>query len=214
MSEDNSNFDDNQFDEYRDAFQEEPPEEGGGEGGNGGKRNNRPFIIAVAVIGGIFLLAVIALVVYIIFTNSNRTAQVQEETSKINAENTAIAQQATNLFQNEILQLTQKAIPTNTLTPTQVIAVPTNTPAPTETTIAGQIGDAERTATVSAFLTSVAESTSTAAGTPAATQGATSTALPSTGIMDNVGLPGMLAAAVLLIIILFVARRIRLSTNS
>ncbi len=211
MSVDN-NFDDNQFEEYRDAFEPEPGEEGGGEGGPGGGRNNRPFIAAVAVIGGIFLVAIIALVAYILLNGGNRAAQVQNDTAQIDAENTAIAQQATQLFQGEILQLTEKAIPSTTPTPTAVIAVPTTTPAPTETLVVNAIGDAERTATVAAFLTSVAVVTSTAQGTPASAA-ATATALPTTGIMDNVGLPGMLAAAVLLIVVLFVARRIRLSTN-
>ena len=215
MSEENNNFDDNQFEEYRDAFQDEPAEEPGGEPPSGGGRNNRPFIIAIALIGGIFLLAVIGLVVYILLNSGAKTAQVQEDTAQINAENTAIALQATDLYRNEVQLLTEKAIPSATLTATSVIAVPTNTHLPTATQEAGGVSDPERTQTVSAFLTSVAQGTPAASGTPAAAQtaAATSTALPTTGIMDDIGFPGLLAAAVLLIIIVFVARRMRLSTQ-
>lgn len=41
----------------------------------------------------------------------------------------------------------------------------------------------------------------------------TATALPTTGFADEVGLPGLLAMAAVLLIVIFLARRMRLATR-
>jgi flagellar basal body-associated protein FliL len=94
----NENFDDNQFEEYRDQYGED-------EGGNEVKPSgNRPFIIAIAVIGGLFLLAVAGLVVFYLMNAGRSNATVQEETAKINAQNTAVALQATDIYQEQVVK--------------------------------------------------------------------------------------------------------------
>jgi LPXTG-motif cell wall-anchored protein len=81
---------------------------------------------------------------------------------------------------------------TPTASPTPLLAVPTDTPVPTKD---------PRTATVAALLTQAAIAQQT-------TQ-PTSTALPTTGFMDEVGMPGLLGMALLLVAVIFLARRLR-----
>lgn len=209
----NSNFEDNQFEEYRDQYQEEPIDD---DVEVGGQKNNRTFLLAIGVIGGIFVLAVIGLVIFVIMNRGQNAALLQQQAAQINAENTAIARQATEIASQEIQRLTEKAVMPPTWTPTAVVAVATNTPAPTSTSEILAEGDsAARTATVAAFLTQVAQGTPTTAGTPGAgTLVPTSTALPDTGFMDEVGLPGMLGLAFALVLVVFVVRRLRLSTSA
>lgn len=81
---------------------------------------------------------------------------------------------------------------------------------PTATLSAG----AMRTATLGALLTQVAANQA-GAGTPQAGGGArtTATALPATGFADEVGLPGLLGLALGLIVLIFLARTLRLTTK-
>jgi LPXTG-motif cell wall-anchored protein len=81
---------------------------------------------------------------------------------------------------------------TPTSSPTPLLAVPTDTPVPTTD---------PRTATVAALLTQAASAQ--------LTPGPTTTALPSTGFADQVGIPGLVGMAILLIAVIFLARRLR-----
>jgi LPXTG-motif cell wall-anchored protein len=64
-----------------------------------------------------------------------------------------------------------------------------------------------RTATVSALLTQAANAQKTT------TARATSTALPTTGFADQVGLPGLFGATIALLAVVFLARRLRLNSG-
>lgn len=213
----NENNDDNQFEEYRDQFADD--ENGGGER----PPSNRPFLIAIAVIGGLFLLAVIGLVVFYFLNSGRSNTAIQDETAKINAQNTAIAIQATDIYRNEIAKWTEEAANASpSPTATSLIAVASATPEPTQSGIKAVGDSAARTATVAAFLTEIANTTgtpdsgaaaATAAAATAGTLAPTSTALPNTGVMDDIGLPGMFGAALLLIVVLFLVRRLRLSSG-
>ena len=205
--EDNNNFDDNQFEEFQEPYEEEP-----GIGEENGSNGNRRFLLIAGIIGGVFVLLIIGLVIFVLLNRGRTAAQLQEEAARINAENTAIAQQATEIAGQEIMRLTEKAIMPPTWTPTFVLAQPTNTP-PAPATVVVELSSAERTATVAAFLTQVAGGTPTPEGT-AAGPIATTTALPDTGFMDDVGLPGLLGLAAALILVVFIVRRLRLSTNT
>jgi cytoskeletal protein RodZ len=203
---DNNNLDQSPYEEYPDPFREDLSEEG-----NRKKSPNRTFITVLGVIGSIFVLAIIVLIAFVLISRSRTAARFQEQAAQINAENTAIAQAASETAVAAIQRMTEKAMPP-TWTPTTVIARPTNTPVPTKTaTVAGIADSAERTATVAAFLTQVAQNT-TAPRTTATTR-ATSTALPSTGFVEDVGLPGLFGLALALVVIIFLARRLRASTS-
>jgi len=125
----------------------------------------------------------------------NRSGQQQ-------AEQTAIAQQtqqqatiAAGLTKNAADQaLTQTAAVTLTLPPT-------NTPVIAEATATLTETPNPATATVGAAFTQIAASTQTVI--------ATSTALPNTGFADEVGAPGLIIAALALVVVIFLVRRLR-----
>lgn len=224
------NSEHDEYDEFRDSYEEPEPSKSGKPKGGAG----RAFLTIVGVIGAVVVLAVIGLVIYYFVSKGRMTNQFQEEAAKINAENTKIAMQATQTSVEELSQMTQKAILPPTWTPTKLVTTasapsatprPTNTTAPTSTVDPAQA----RTATVVAFLTQSARGTSgtqiaqvsptatsrttQSARTPTSTLFRTPTALPATGFADDVGLPGMLGLAVVLAIVVFLSRRIRLSAH-
>ena len=95
---------------------------------------------------------------------------------------------------------TEQTIPV-VLTPKPEGAIPTPTPVVVVATPTKVTTFDPRTATVAALLTQAAINTQTVVPT--------STALPQTGFADEVGLPAMLILAVLLIAVIFIARRLR-----
>lgn len=200
-----NDFDDTQFEDFssEEAPTESSPEPSGG--GNGGNRN---FMLAVGIIGAIFVISLIGLGLYIFLGQPNQTSALRETAAVINANNTATAMSATDSARLNIESLTKTAgAPTKTPIPTNtpVIAIPSATPNLTATSMAAALSDpAARTATVAAFQTQVAQGTQTTG---------TSTALPQTGFADDIGLPGLLGAAAILLLVIFLARRLRLSQS-
>ena len=163
-----------------------PPEESG----------NRTFIIVAGILGGITLLALICIAVYAFLILPRQRTEREAQVAQVNAQNTQVALALTETAAAKAFTSTPTVTsipPTVTNTPTQVVAVPTNTSVVTVD---------PRTATVSALLTQAAAVTQVGV-TP------TSTALPATGFAEDVGLPGLLGIAVLLIAVFFLARRMR-----
>ncbi|HMD87713.1 MAG TPA: LPXTG cell wall anchor domain-containing protein [Anaerolineaceae bacterium] len=205
-----SDLDNNQ--QYQGFEEETPP---GGPSGS----NNRTFLIAVGIIAGLFLLAVIGLVVYLLlFAGPQNTASKQQATL-ISAENIATSAAATkNAFAAQLaLTPSDTWTPTATqpATSTPVIVQPTDTqtPLPTDTPTPGAVIAQDltaRTQTVAALLTQAAGGGTVASATP----GGTPTALPTTGFADEVGLPGLIGLAVVLLAVIFLARRMRSGGNS
>lgn len=199
-----NDFDDTQFED----FSEEEPTEAGPEPGGTRGGGNRNFMLAVGVIGAIFVISLIGLGLYIAFGQPRQTSTLRETAAVINANNTATAMFATQSAELNIQHLTQTAgAPTHTSIPatnTPVVAIPTATPNLTATGAAAGLSDpAARTATVAAFQTQVAGTKTTG----------TATALPQTGFAEDVGLPGLLGAAAILLLVIFLARRLRLSQS-
>jgi LPXTG-motif cell wall-anchored protein len=177
------------------------------------KPGNRAFIAIIGIIGAITLVAAAVGIGLLYMQNTSKL----DEAAQINAENTMTVQAATQQAYESGLLLTPSAtlipLETEAPSPTPVIVFPTDTPEPTATVepvTAADLGD-PRTATVAALLTQAAQGNPTAAA--AGTLTAQPTALPTTGFADEVGLPGLFGLALLGIVILFVARRLRTSTR-
>jgi hypothetical protein len=206
-------FDDNnnEFDMNQDEDQIPPEGDGGG---------NRVFLIAIGIIGGIFLLSLIGFAAYALLNVPQRNAQRNTEIAQIYALNTATA-----------LAFTQAAEPKGvTPEPSNTSTIPTLTPTigitstdtaipakgvGTETPVVAALPMETLTqqATMAVLLTRVAVAQQTTIPTLAPTRGAAAsaaTALPSTGFADEVGLPGLASLAVILIIVIFLVRRLRL----
>ena len=169
-----------------------------------GESSNRTFMIAAGVLGGIVLLSIACLAVYALVIMPQQNAAQQ---SGVNAQASQQAQV------NEALTATQYAFglsqtPQATDTPeptnTPVVAQPTETNTPEESEFTTTPDPA--TATVAAALSQVAASTGTVLPT--------STALPSSGFADEVGLPGLVIAAMVLVAVIFLARRLRVTPTN
>ena len=199
-----NDFDDSQFEDFSQEPENTPDGEEPQKNDDGGNRN---FRLAVGIIAAIFVISLIGLALYIFLGQPSQTQALRATAAVINANNTATAMSATQAAGLNIQRLTQTAgAPTNTAVPatnTPVVAVATATADLTATSIAAGLADpAARTATVAAFQTQVAASTQITG---------TTTALPQTGFAEDVGLPGLLGAAAILLLVIFLARRLRLS---
>lgn len=186
MSFEESNYDENLPDD------EQLPEE---------SNNNRTFLIAAGILGGIILISIACLVgVYLFSQNNNAQANAQADAA------TQTAQVASN-FINDALTATFQAsiLPTATEPPTAtaVVNVATNTPIvdPNATSALAAGTPAAATATVGAALTQAAIAQLTIVPT--------TTALPQTGFVDDVGVPGLVVMALAFIIVIMMARRLR-----
>ena len=187
------------FNDFRDQYDDETPaeEEAPPPGG-------RSFITVVGIIGGIIVLAALALVGYFLFTRGTLATRFQQQAAQLNAQNTAVAATATYA---SMAQMTQKAIlpPTWTPVPQNTAVQASPTPKPTNTVAVPTADEAAKNSTATAR----ASATNRVSATPLKT----ATALPQTGFADEVGLPGLLGLALGLVIVVFAARRIRLSTS-
>ena len=218
-----SDFDENPFEDLDDSSFDDFEEEGFTSEETGkntvSKSRNRNFIIALGVLGGVFIIAVIILVIAAtVILPRTREARMQEA-AEINAQNTATSIAATNyaIAQAQAALPTDTPVPTNTLepSPTPVVVFDTQTPSPTvdltatsEKGIGGPaLEDADRTATISALLTQAASG-----GTALASSATpTPTSLSDTGFADDLGLPLLFGSAILLVFVIFFVRRLRFS---
>lgn len=163
--------------------------------------SNRTFLIAAGILGGIVLLSLACLAGYWLVIRPQQLAANQSgeqnaqatQNAQINAALTATGV-AFDLSQTP--QATATLLPTNTL----VVAQPTATNTPEFT-----FTPDPATQTVAAGLTRVAASTATVI--------LTSTALPISGFADEFGVPGLFIAAIVLVIVIFLARRLRASPS-
>ena len=170
--------------------EEKPPN------GNG----NRNFLIIAGVLAGIMVVALLCIAGLALFRYLPGQRSAQDANATNEAQATAIAVAAS-----------QTAIaPTSTAT-TRPTVIPTNTKAPTNTPVI-VLGPTKSptvdiaVATRNALLTQTVQ----ASATPVKpVSQPTSTALPETGIADELGTPGLIAAAFVLVVIIFLMRRLR-----
>lgn len=174
------------------------------------KGSNRTFLVVAGILGGILLIALLAIAGYAVVILPGRDTGQQTQVVAINATNTAIAEEAQLTAVGKQITLTPTftatlpptetltPVPTNTATP---VLAPTNTP---EATSEGAL-DPE-TATVAALLTQQA-------GEGEETPIPTATALPDTGFADDFGVPGLLLVAGVLMVVIILSRRLRVSST-
>lgn len=166
--------------------------------------NNRPFFVVAGILGAITLLAVGCIAAYALWYLPNQAKNEAARLEQINAQNTQIAE---SLIQTQISSA-YTAMPTAT----EVVHIPTATATPvvaeaTKAVEAAAPTQDPRTATVAALLTQAASAQQTSVATSTAM--ATTTALPTTGFADEVGIPGLFGMAVVLLVVIFLARRLR-----
>ena len=173
------------------------------EEGEGGNRN--AFTIIAIGIGGFILLSLICMVVYLVLIMPSQKASqaTQQANSAATQTQSASVQLATQ--QAALFTPTVSATPfvTDTATTTPVVVFATDTPG-------GDATNDPATATVQALQTQLASAQLTVTFQPSPTGGTpTKTQLAKTGFADEVGLPGLFVAALVLLGVILLARRLR-----
>ncbi len=163
------------------------------------KRSNRTFIIIALGLIFFALIIVAFLAAYALYYVPRQRQNQANQVATVNAQNTEVAMSILSTNIAKSFTATPEATATSApivegATNTPVVVIPTNTLIPT--------GD-PRTATVAALFTQAAQVQQTLVPTT------TTTALPTTGFADEVGVPGLIGLAVLLLIVIFFARRLR-----
>jgi len=156
-----------------------PPEESG----------NKTFLLVAAVLGGFVLLSIVCLAAYGLYFLPRQTAARNASQSTLVAQNLQVNQALTAKALTNLPQSTATLEPTNT----PVFQQSTGTLAPAD----------PQTATVAAALTQAAQAQLTVTSLP------TSTLLPDTGFIDDVGAPGLAVMAIALVVVILLARRLR-----
>jgi LPXTG-motif cell wall-anchored protein len=157
---------------------------------------NRTFIIVAGAIGAVLILSIVCLALYALVIRPRQENQRATQVAAINAQNTQVAVAAAQTALAAKATWTPTATQPATATPTSVLASPTvGLASPT----------IDRTATVAALLTEAAAGKLTA--TP------TSSALPTTGFAEDVGVPGLFGIALVMILLIFLARRLRTASS-
>ncbi|MFZ2097097.1 MAG: hypothetical protein WAV05_10705 [Anaerolineales bacterium] len=173
--------------------EEKPPERNG----------NRTFLIIAGTLGGIMVLALLCIAGLALFRYlPNQRATQNAEATKA-AQDTVVALSASQTA--SVPTATNTRIPTYTPTNTRV---PTNTPviviAPTKSPTLDMA-----IATRNALLTQIAITAASTLQASATPLQPTTTALPPTGIGDELGTPGLLVAGFVLVVIIFLMRKLR-----
>lgn len=168
---------------------------------------NRTFVLAAAGLGALLVLSMICLGLYALVIAPSQRENRNERATQIVLENT---QQARSFTETALAQgitpsvtasLTPTQAPSPTTTVTQVVVLPSDTP-----TVAISFATVDpQTATAIAQQTLVA-------GGGGGTATPTPTALPAAGFADEVGLPGLVVMGAVLLVVVFVSRRLRMGS--
>lgn len=184
-------FEDMDFDNDIDVNDTPPPKES----------SNRTFLMVGGVLGVIIVVTIICMAIYALVIAPQRSNAEATKVSEINSQNTAVAMAAeqTSEAAKFTATSTQTRIPdTPAPSPTLVVAVPTE--------VAASPTSNSRTATVAALLTQAAVDQLTTTATPTASE------LPDTGFAEDLGVPGLVGLTLVLVVVIFLARRLRAST--
>jgi LPXTG-motif cell wall-anchored protein len=174
--------------------------------------SNRTFLIIAAALGGIALIALVCIAIYALVLWPRAREGQTSQRATLEAQNTEvaviIASTSTSAAETAIaagFTATPTRTPlrptdTPTSSPTPVVAIPSPSPlAPT--------GAADMATATALHATLQANATLYAATLTA--RPIQPTEIPNTGFADDVGLPVMLGLAVLLVVVIFLARRLR-----
>jgi hypothetical protein len=162
---------------------------------------NRPFVIAAAALGGIMLLSIICLGLYALVLAPRQRAARATEAANIILQNTQVVigmtETAGALEPSFTPPPTRSPLPSNTPTATRVVVLPSATATTPPVTVDPRT------------QTAIALATRNAAQQVTPTRTRTATALPTTGLGDEVGFPNLVLLGGGLVVVVFLARRLR-----
>ena len=181
--------------------------------------NNRTFLIVGGIFAALIFLTLVCGAVYALWYLPSHTSSLKATQSAIQARNAQVVAQMTSTAQAALW--TPTSLPTNKPTATTlstnaplnnttpVIAVPTATDTLIPTT------NPASPATLAAMQTQLSQQLTSTAGGPFAAAGAMAltgtpaAAMPRTGFFDQPGLLGLFFLTLALIVVIFLARRLR-----
>ena len=160
----------------------------------------KPLLTIFGIIAAIVIIGLVA-VAFIYFYLLPQSRQTSVDTaSQQNAAATATA----NILTQEA-NISIWATATERARPTQTATI-TRTPLASKTATVGTVDP--RTATVAVLMTQAADARLTA------TYQGTAGILPKTGFADEVGLPGLVMLTLLLVVVIYLVRRLRTSVQN
>ncbi len=164
------------------------------------RSGSKPLLTVLGIFAAIVVIGAVA-VAFIYFYLLPQSRQATTDTA---AQQNAAATATANLLTQEA-NISIWATATARAKPTQTATV-TSTPLASKTPTLGTIDP--RTATVAVLMTQAAAARLTA------TYQGTAGILPKTGFADEVGLPGLVALSLVLIVVIFLVRRMRASAQT
>jgi hypothetical protein len=168
---------------------------------------NRTFIITAIALVGLTIIGLICLGTYLWINSQNggaSTQQTQQAAGFLQQTEEAQSVQMTIEPQSWTATPSDTPPPTNTSTPTEVVALPTATSEVAE--------EDPATATIAALLTQAAGQP-TQDMTAMATIPIVVTGLPQTGFFDDFGINGLIVLAFCALVVIFLARRLRVANR-
>ncbi len=196
-------FDTLDFDNDFDRQNENPPEESG----------NRTFLLIAGVLGAIAVLGLICLAVYtLMILPGQRSARAAYQTT-LDVQNTEVAR-IINQTSTAAALIAMEAAYTHTPTATEPLPTEAPTSTPTSVIVIAQENTATPTirpemATATVLNATIIANAEQYAGTSTAQAMSVEQVMPDTGFADEVGLPLLMGMAVLLMVVFFLARRLR-----
>jgi hypothetical protein len=176
-------------------------------------KNNRMFRIVAGVLGGLVFLTLLCMGVYFLFLAPRLATQRNAAQATIEAGNAKAAQQLTLTAQAVLVSSTPLTSPLPLQTGTSVPKTPTVTRTPVIAQNSPVVTATNDPATLAAMQTQLSlqmTSTGQAGLAPTTVSGG---GMPATGFFDEVGLPTMIILAFALIVVIFLARRMRKSPS-
>jgi len=164
------------------------------------KFNAKPLLTVFGIFVAIGIIGAIAVAFYFYYLLPQQSQASQSVVDQQNAAATATANMMTQEANISIWSTaTERARPTKT-------QEKTSTPEVTKTPTVGTVDP--RTATVAVIMTQAAAARMTA------TYMGTAGILPRTGFADEVGLPGLVSLSLVLVVVIFLVRRLRMSSQT
>jgi hypothetical protein len=175
------------------------------EGGRPEEANNRTFLIVAGVFGAILVLSLICLVLFVVFkVLPGRNSQASKATqAALNNVSTLDAAMKTDTAKKWTATPTQTSSPMPVTPTTQASKTPVIRPSSTATL--------ENALTLES-LYKTATAAKAALGKPSATLTPKST-ITGAGFADQVGAPALLGLAAVLLVVIFLARRLRTANS-
>lgn len=178
------------------------------------QKSNRTFWIVGGIMAGLVFLTLVCMAVYFLVIAPRIAAQRSAAQATIEAGNAQALQQLTLTAQAALFSPTPQHTPSPLATGTTVPNTPVPSPTPViavNTAVSTATNDPATLAALQTQLAFQMSSTGLAAmGTQTSLAGG---GMPPTGFFDEVGLPTLIILALALIIVIFLARRLRKSPS-